>query len=91
VKEALNNIVKHAAATEATIRAAVTGRELQIEIEDNGRGLPETVVSAYSNGLGNMRERLHELRGTCEVSSEPNQGTRLVLRFTLPQLERSSL
>jgi signal transduction histidine kinase len=89
VKEALNNIVKHAAASEATIRATVAGRELQMVVEDNGRGLPETIASALSSGLINIRERLRELHGTCEVSSRAGEGTRLVMHFRLPAAEKN--
>jgi signal transduction histidine kinase len=58
-------------------------------VEDDGRGLPETIASASSSGLINIRERLRELHGTCEVSSRAGEGTRLVMHFTLPAAEKN--
>jgi signal transduction histidine kinase len=80
-KEALNNVAKHAQATEVSLQISVTGDELRIVIADNGRGFPggETAPGAGS-GLANMRARLAELGGTCELTS--SAGT--VVTFTSP-------
>jgi signal transduction histidine kinase/ligand-binding sensor domain-containing protein len=82
LKEALNNVVRHAAATEVRLRMAVEpdGRFV-LMIEDNGRGFdPEH--PAVGMGLGGMRARLLSLHGTCELHSQPGVGT--TVRLALP-------
>jgi signal transduction histidine kinase len=80
-REALNNIAKHARATEVHLRAKVTACQLEIEIADNGRGFePNEVIGG--NGLGNLRSRMHEAGGTCRIETQPGRGTTVIL--TLP-------
>ncbi|MBN2506386.1 MAG: hypothetical protein JXQ71_06800 [Verrucomicrobia bacterium] len=81
-KEALHNVVRHAAATQVTIRIAARRRVLQIAVHDNGCGLPPTLPPAGADGLRNMRRRLERLGGTCVFRSAPGQG--LSVQFELP-------
>jgi len=88
VKEALHNILKHAAATRVEVRCAMDGRDFVVTIADNGRGFnPETVASAaprrHGHGLDNLRRRLAELGGACHIDSHPGTGTRLTFRLPL--------
>ncbi|MCS7337584.1 MAG: ATP-binding protein [Verrucomicrobiae bacterium] len=81
-REALNNVVKHASATETTIWFGLVNSALQISVTDNGRGIgPQTNASA-GDGLANMRARLERLGGRCEIQGAPGQGTRVL--FSLP-------
>lgn len=89
-KEALNNVVKHAAATAVRIAVEVSERRLVVSIQDDGRGLEASSADAAShrrlssgNGLENMRQRMASVGGVCTVSSEPGQGTRVVLSIPL--------
>ncbi|MBI4325134.1 MAG: hypothetical protein HY674_07700, partial [Chloroflexi bacterium] len=79
VKEALNNVVKHAGATEVWLRVAVEPNRLKIGIEDNGRGFVVHETRASGNGLRNIRERLAELGGQAVISSTPGQGAQVTL------------
>ncbi len=83
VKETLNNIVRHAAATEVEFALAATDGSLEIALADNGRGFDTSVVSA-GNGLKNLRERLVGLGGSYDVESRPGGGTRVRIRLSLP-------
>jgi signal transduction histidine kinase/ligand-binding sensor domain-containing protein len=78
LKEALNNVVKHAQATEVWLRVNLQGAELRWQIEDNGRGfsgvLPE---DAFADGLRNMRQRLAEFGGSCAIESQPGAGVKI--------------
>jgi signal transduction histidine kinase len=76
VVEALNNVVKHAAATRLTLRLTRTNGHLCLQIVDNGRGYDPTQTSG-GMGLGNIRERLTRLNSEFAISSEPGGGTRL--------------
>ena len=81
-KEALNNILTHARAKGVTIRIALETGLLTISVSDDGCGMSDPAGGAGSNGLRNMRERLQNLGGRCEVESGPGRGTKIV--FTLP-------
>ena len=83
VKEALNNIVKHAGPCEARLELHVTGNVLNIDITDNGKGFAAT-PGLSGNGLRNMKRRLTDIGGECEVSSG-GDGTRVNLRWPIPR------
>jgi signal transduction histidine kinase len=81
VKEALNNVVRHADATELEFRLDVVGGGLEIDIADNGKGIDD---GAHSGGHGrkNLSARLNKLGGTCVV--EPRAGGGTIVRIRLP-------
>ena len=75
VTEGLSNVVRHAQATEASIRIEQEGDRLLLTISDNGMGLPE--APKRSGGLSNMMWRAAELGGSCTVERNEPAGTRL--------------
>jgi signal transduction histidine kinase len=79
VKEALNNVLKHAQATEVRVGMAETVTGVEIEIEDNGRGFEPGGGSGgrRGNGLENMRKRMESLGGGFRLTSTPGRGTKL--------------
>lgn len=89
-KEALNNVVKHARASEARISLALEADALSLSVEDDGRGFslagdaaaaaPDRL--AQGNGLENMRRRLEEIGGHCDFRTAPGSGTRVT--FAVP-------
>lgn len=92
VKEAINNVVKHSSASEMRLSLEVTPEELILKVEDNGRGFtPAAALEPKSvgprriprSGLANMRFRLKEIGGNCEISGTPGKGTRVVFRIPL--------
>ena len=80
-KEAINNAVKHARATEIKMTLTVDRHRLQVEVADNGRGLPRE-IDPTGNGLKNYRERMEAVRGDVRIESAPEAGTRIV--FSVP-------
>ncbi len=80
-KEAMNNVARHAAATQVWLRLTVTDSELTLCIEDNGKGLPAQSDRTFGNGLKNMQKRMQEIGGIFEWDSAPGAGTRI--RFKL--------
>jgi signal transduction histidine kinase len=81
VKEALNNVIRHAAATEVELRISQLGDQLQIMIADNGRGFDGNTIRR-GNGLTNFQERLAAMLGECRVESPPGSGT--TVTFIVP-------
>ncbi len=77
IKEALQNIVKHANATEVVIILAKETEGLALTIHDNGKGIDLDNVRQFSNGLKNMRKRMHDLG--LEFSIERKEGTLIKL------------
>ena len=87
LKETLNNIVKHAQATEVWLRLRLEPNSFSLIIEDNGRGLSglradqpagapgERITSG--SGLANLEKRLAAVGGRCSVTSRAGEGTRV--------------
>jgi signal transduction histidine kinase len=88
LKEALNNIVKHANASEVSIQIAVEAAKFTITIKDNGKGFeleptPNGDTRPHRNGLTNMHKRMESLNGQCKLDSHPGQGTQVELTVYL--------
>ncbi len=94
VREALTNILKHSGASMAKIAVAHRGNVFEIVVSDNGTGFDPVAgehnspgsAAGFSNGLGNMRQRMTDLGGRFLVESQPGQGTtvRFMLSFSDP-------
>lgn len=69
--EALSNVVRHADASHVSVRITA-GTDLELSVEDNGRGVPTTVVES---GLANMRLRAVNRGGRCTIASLEPTGT----------------
>ena len=83
-KEALNNVVRHARATQVWLRISVRAENLLVEVADNGHGLDLTERAVGSDGLANMAERLKSIGGHCEITSDISQGTCVQFSAPLP-------
>jgi signal transduction histidine kinase/ligand-binding sensor domain-containing protein len=78
VKETLNNILKHAAASRVELRMAVDDDRFSIIIADDGRGIDGiTPGKRGGHGLINIRERLAAIGGQCCIKSVPGTGTQV--------------
>lgn len=87
VQESVNNILKHARATVASVAIARSGKHLHVTIADDGRGLPNTTLEADHRhggfGMLGMSERVHLLGGTLQVESLPGRGTTVTIDIAL--------
>ena len=93
VKEALNNVVKHARATEVRLQLRILAGAFNLSIEDNGQGMPVGGNGAATNGngaataganrissgsgLANLQKRLAAVGGQCEIHGAAGGGTRV--------------
>ncbi|RRB03941.1 sensor histidine kinase [Larkinella rosea] len=84
VQEGLNNLIKHARATQAIVQIKRQENSLTLWIEDDGIGLMSSEAVPTSPGLGlrGIRERLHLLKGTLEIRKAHPHGT--ILSMTIP-------
>jgi signal transduction histidine kinase len=75
---ALTNVVRHAHASNASVRLALQNNGLQLEVEDNGRGL-SGANAGPGIGVIAMRERALALGGKFSLQSAPNKGARVTV------------
>ncbi|HET9186090.1 MAG TPA: GAF domain-containing protein [Solirubrobacterales bacterium] len=76
VQEALTNVLKHANASRVEVSATEGDGAVRIVVSDDGGGF-DTAASTAGRGLRGMRERIELLGGEIEVSSSPDEGTRI--------------
>lgn len=81
IREALNNVLKHAQARRVQIRLSDRDNLAQVQIRDDGIGLTRAVERDQHFGLSIMRERAKQLAGVLEVRSEPPSGVLVQLHF----------
>jgi signal transduction histidine kinase len=82
-QEALNNSLKHAAATSVTVCLGTDDQGLVLEIADDGRGFDMGAEPHHQGriGLASMRERVERLGGSLEILSTPGKGTTVLVRL----------
>ena len=78
-QEALNNVLKHASASDVSVHLARDGHRVEMEIEDNGSGF-DVHESSAGIGLQSMRERAEALGGVLCITSKTGAGTSPVRR-----------
>ena len=87
-QEALNNMVKHAAATEARVTVQIIDDEVHMIIEDNGKGFDvptdlEALKTKQHYGLAGIEERVKLMQGRLRVRSQSMLGTELSISLPL--------
>ncbi|WP_058913006.1 nitrate/nitrite two-component system sensor histidine kinase NarX [Entomohabitans teleogrylli] len=80
-REALNNILKHAGASQAAIQVVLHGKQVTLTIEDNGCGIAGNGERSNHYGLIIMRDRALSLRGECQIQPRHAGGTEVVVNF----------
>jgi signal transduction histidine kinase/ligand-binding sensor domain-containing protein len=92
VQEAINNIVKHAGATEATLTVTRRAGEVEFAIHDNGHGFDPMVAGSRDGsrpgfGLTGMAERVRMLGGVYSMDSAPGQGATITIKLNTTDAE----
>jgi signal transduction histidine kinase len=84
-REATSNIIRHAAASAATVRLVSTNGHASLTITDDGRGfIPHRTGRRTGDGLRNMAERAATIGGRLIVNSAPGRGTEVRVELPLP-------
>jgi signal transduction histidine kinase len=82
IQELINNIIKHAHATEAIIQFNKDGNRLTVTVEDNGRGFNmQEVDTAKHTGMETIKSRVHYLNGNINIDSQNGVGTTILMEF----------
>lgn len=85
LQESLTNIARHSGAKHAWVILGHEGGDVQLEVEDDGRGIAEADLGKVrSLGLKGMRERVTYLGGTLDVARAPRGGTRVRMQIPVP-------
>ena len=84
VQELLNNIIKHASATQAVVQLNKLNKQISITVEDDGKGF-NTELLKNSKGIGwaNIQNRVEFLKGVLDVQSEQGKGTSVHIEMSL--------
>ncbi|NLX08719.1 MAG: PAS domain-containing protein [Chloroflexi bacterium] len=81
-QEALNNVTKHARASEASIRLHSKGSDqVELTIADNGNGFDPRRITSTSMGLKIMRERAQTVNASLAITSQPGEGTQVIITW----------
>jgi signal transduction histidine kinase len=87
-QEAMSNVARHAQASAVLVQVGVDGKDVVIEVEDDGKGFDPQAASRREGrrpwGLMGIRERAEILGGTAAIDSAPGKGTRVEVRIPLP-------
>lgn len=84
IQEGVQNIIKHAKATQAIVQLQVSNHTLALTIEDNGIGMsPGLKDTGKGSGLKNLSKRAEELGGSLNITSSGTTGTSLYFEFEL--------
>ncbi len=90
VQESLTNIHRHSESPVAKVRLSHSDHQVRLEVEDQGKGIPPEKRRTMDSGgmpgvgIGGMRERIRQLGGTLEISSN-GKGTVVVARLAVPK------
>jgi PAS domain S-box-containing protein len=80
LQETLTNVIRHAKASSVKVKLHKTNKGITLIIHDNGIGIPAEKIESYKSlGLISMRERVRQLNGFINVSSETGHGTKVTI------------
>jgi signal transduction histidine kinase len=85
VQEALQNVVKHSGAAEASVSLSGKSGVLDLQIADRGAGFALDAGEPAGIGLVSMRERINLVGGTIVIDSAPGAGTRVCAKVPLSE------
>lgn len=81
-QEALQNIIKHAHASEVIMTLEMNEKTLHLTIQNNGKGFDAEGEYAGHLGLMSMRERVEKHGGTLKIQNSTQKGTTIEVEFT---------
>ncbi len=86
-QEALNNIAKHAKATQVNIQINLTATAVEVQIVDNGIGFDHSRKRQVGHfGLEMMYERAETIGATLKITSTPQHGTEILIHWKLAEV-----
>jgi signal transduction histidine kinase len=82
--ELINNVLKHAQASEIMVQLVQEEKRVYLTIQDNGKGFDINKINALtSSGLKNIRARVESYNGRLDIDSQPGKGTEIGIEIAL--------
>jgi signal transduction histidine kinase len=88
IQELLNNVIKHADATEVDVQLSKADEELIVKVEDDGKGFNINWVKK-GLGLDSMQSRVNVLKGDLNIDTTPGRGTSVIIHIPISRSEPS--
>lgn len=82
IQELLNNVIKHADATEVDVQLSQADEELIVKVEDDGKGFNMNWVKK-GLGLDSMQSRVNVLKGDLNIDTAPGRGTSVMIHIPI--------
>lgn len=84
IQEAIQNVLKHAQATQLEIRCTQIEGKIKLSITDNGIGMPtDSLKNTDTYGIKNMHSRINEIKGTLNIESVAGEGTKICIEIPI--------
>lgn len=85
IQELINNAIKHAHASEVLVQYVREGNQVEITVEDNGKGFEKGIEAHKGSGMGlsNLKTRVAYLKGNLDFLSDVNEGTTVNVHITI--------
>jgi two-component system NarL family sensor kinase len=82
-QELINNVAKHAHASEASLHLMEHDSWLELQVDDNGKGFDDTQSRTKGMGLNTLRDRVTLLNGLLTITSSPGKGSHINIQLPL--------
>jgi signal transduction histidine kinase len=84
VQELLNNIIKHALASNVIVQVIAKDGSLHVTVEDNGKGFDTALLESVEGiGYKNIRSRIDYLKGRIDIQSQAGKGTSVYIEIPI--------
>lgn len=83
MQELITNAVRHSGGSEILADLVQSNNQIQITVEDNGRGFEQKEIKSVGIGLNNIRSRVEYLKGSMNIESNPSFGATITISFFL--------
>ena len=82
-RESLTNAVRHSGASKILVRVVTTPEEIELSVEDDGKGFETSEIPKERYGLVGVNERARLLGGEMSLETSVGTGTRIAVRIPL--------
>jgi signal transduction histidine kinase/predicted hydrocarbon binding protein len=89
-QEALNNVIKHAGASQVAVKLTFVPKAVRLSIQDNGRGFAVAAKPAQSLGLSIIRERAQDIGAELTIDSQIGEGTTVAVHCPIASSEKGN-
>lgn len=83
IKEGINNTLKHSGASAIELVFHYSNNRLAILLKDNGSGIDFGKITEFSNGIVNMKKRIHSIGGTIEIKNGAEKGAEIGIELLI--------